>query len=34
MMSIAGIGPDVKEILLKTSNNSFGANCEFERFLK
>jgi aminoglycoside 3-N-acetyltransferase len=34
MMSIAGIGPDVKEILLKTSNNSFGANCVFERFLK
>ena len=34
MMSIAGIGPDVKDILLKIPNNSFGANCVFERFLK
>jgi len=34
MMSIAGYGPNVKNILLKTSNNSFGDNCVFERFLK
>ena len=34
MMSIAGYGPNVNNILLKTSNNSFGDNCVFERFLK
>ena len=34
MVSIAGFGPDVKNILLKTSNSSFGKNCVFERFLK
>ena len=34
MMSIAGYGPNIKNILLKTSNNSFGDNCVFERFLK
>ena len=34
MMSIAGSGPDVKNILLKTSNNSFGNNCTLERLFK
>jgi aminoglycoside N3'-acetyltransferase len=34
MMSIAGYGPNVKNILLKASNSSFGDNCVFERFLK
>jgi aminoglycoside 3-N-acetyltransferase len=31
MMSIAGFGPDVKKILYKIPNNSFGKNCVFER---
>ncbi len=34
MVSIAGYGPDAKNILLKSSKNSFGNNCVFERFLK
>ena len=34
MMSIAGIGPDVKKILDGISNNSFGKNCALERLLK
>ncbi len=34
MMSIAGIGPDTKNILLKISNNSFGKNCALERLFK
>lgn len=34
MMSIAGIGPDAKNILLKISNNSFGNNCALERLFK
>ncbi len=33
MMSIAGIGPDVKNILYGISNNSFGKNCVFEKLL-
>tara|TARA_Y100000741_G_scaffold357766_1_gene336026 strand:- start:253 stop:1050 length:798 start_codon:yes stop_codon:yes gene_type:complete len=31
MMSIAGIGPDCRKILLKNSNSSFGKNCVLER---
>ena len=34
MMSIAGLGPDVKDILLKISNNSFGKNCALDRLFK
>ena len=34
MMSIAGFGPDVKDVLLKISNNSFGKNCALERLFK
>ena len=34
MMSIAGIGPESKNILLKISNNSFGKNCALERLFK
>jgi len=34
MFSVAGYGPDVKEILYKISNNSFGKNSVFERLLK
>jgi len=34
MMSIAGIGPGCKKILLKISNNSFGRNSAFERLFK
>ena len=34
MVSIAGYGPDARNILLKISNSSFGYNCAFERFLK
>tara|TARA_B100000886_G_scaffold324748_1_gene269696 strand:- start:878 stop:1684 length:807 start_codon:yes stop_codon:yes gene_type:complete len=34
MMSIAGFGPNVKNILLNISNNSFGKNCVLERLLK
>ena len=34
MMSIAGYGPDTKNILCKISNNSFGKNSVFERLLK
>ena len=34
MMSVAGYGPDVKNVLLKTSNNSFGDNCVLERLFK
>jgi len=34
MMSIAGLGPDSNNILLKISNNSFGKNCALERLLK
>ena len=34
MMSIAGLGPRVKEILLNSSNNTFGKNCVLERLFK
>ena len=34
MMSIAGLGPNVKSTLLKISNNSFGKNCALERLFK
>ena len=34
MMSIAGVGPNVKNILYGISNNSFGKNCALERFIK
>lgn len=34
MMSIAGIGPNCEEVLLKISNNSFGKNCALERLFK
>jgi aminoglycoside 3-N-acetyltransferase len=34
MMSIAGIGPGVKNVLLKISKSSFGKNCAFERLFK
>tara|TARA_B100000902_G_scaffold316947_1_gene308436 strand:+ start:146 stop:937 length:792 start_codon:yes stop_codon:yes gene_type:complete len=34
MMSVAGIGPKSKKILLRISNNSFGKNCALERLLK
>lgn len=34
MVSIAGIGPGVNNILLNVSNNSFGRDCVLERLLK
>jgi aminoglycoside 3-N-acetyltransferase len=34
MMSIAGYGPNSKDILKNIVNNSFGKNCVFERLLK
>ena len=34
MMSITGIGPNVKNILYNISNNSFGKNCALQRLLK
>lgn len=34
MMSIAGMGPDSKNILSKISSNSFGKNCALERLFK
>jgi aminoglycoside N3'-acetyltransferase len=34
MFSVAGHGPDAKDILNKISDNSFGNNCVFERLLK
>lgn len=34
MMSISGVGPNAKKILLKPYKESFGKNCIFERFLK
>lgn len=34
MMSIAGYGPQCKEVLQKISNNSFGKNCALERLFR
>lgn len=34
MISVAGMGSDVKNILFKISDTSYGKNCVFERLLK